>query len=64
MIAQKLVILTRNIKVSDRMKTSPLGRPNILSWISAVRTSVVPKGFPTVTDVIQRCPQGAAMGIE
>ena len=31
MIAQKLVILTRNIKVQ---------RPNILSWTSALRTSV------------------------
>jgi hypothetical protein len=38
------------------MKTSPLGRPNILSYTSALRTSVA--------DVIRRCPQGAAMGEE
>jgi len=46
MIAKKLVILTRNIKVQ---------RPNILSWASALRTSVVPQDSlrsPPVTEVI------------
>ncbi len=38
MIDQKFVILTRNIKVSDSRKSC--GRPNILSWTSALRTSV------------------------
>jgi hypothetical protein len=38
MIAQKLVILTKNIKVSDRRKSC--GRPNILNWASALIKSV------------------------
>jgi hypothetical protein len=45
------------------MKTSPLGRPNILSWTSALRTSVaVVIRRPQVP--VQGGPQGAAMGLE
>ena len=33
-------------------KNNQIRHPNILCWTFALRTSVVPQGFPLVTDVI------------